>query len=340
MATVRVIGWLLLALAAVAAVVLVDPATVGLSTTNGVAQLIGIRPWVAIGCFAGAVSAVLVVRLARRRGGRWRGALAVALVLGLCGAAHAGVLLARGPGPGEIPQADAEQVAEVTVLTLNVHGGFRGVARLVALIEETGADVVALQETAHWFRGPLLERLDEAGLGLQVFTGEDTGSPGWGSVLLISGALGDYREVPTTTPGTVRAEPVDGVGPSVAVVHPASPKLRIPAPPSWDPLRRWREEVAAIGALALDMPGGILAGDMDATLDHAPLRDLPGYVDAAAVAGVAAAGTFPSWLPTWLSTPIDHVLVDAGRFQVVAAAVVHVAGTDHRAVIVRVADVG
>ena len=42
-------------------------------------------------------------------------------------------------------------------------------------------------------------------------------------------------------------------------------------------------------------------------------------------------------VPGVLGTAIDHVLVDRGRFAVRAGAVVDVPGTDHRAVVVRVA---
>ena len=76
----------------------------------------------------------------------------------------------------------------------------------------------------------------------------------------------------------------------------------------------------------------LLAGDFNATLDHAPLRDVLrlGYADAAREVGKAL-------LPTWgqVGKPavitIDHVLVDR-RCAVLAGSVHAVPGTDHRAV--------
>jgi endonuclease/exonuclease/phosphatase family metal-dependent hydrolase len=76
----------------------------------------------------------------------------------------------------------------------------------------------------------------------------------------------------------------------------------------------------------------VLAGDFNATLDHAPFRQLLrlGYADAALQAGNALA---PTWGP--LGRPavitIDHVLVDR-RCAVLASSVHAVPGTDHRAV--------
>ena len=76
----------------------------------------------------------------------------------------------------------------------------------------------------------------------------------------------------------------------------------------------------------------VLAGDFNATLDHAPLRGVLrlGYADAARAVGNALA---PTWGP--LGRPalitIDHVLVDR-RCAVLASSVHVIPGTDHRAV--------
>jgi len=85
------------------------------------------------------------------------------------------------------------------------------------------------------------------------------------------------------------------------------------------------------------MPGGVIAGDINATVDHLPLDDLSGYDDAATIAGIGGYATFPAWLPGSLGATIDHVLVDTAALTVGSAGILGVPRTDHRAVVVRVA---
>ena len=74
----------------------------------------------------------------------------------------------------------------------------------------------------------------------------------------------------------------------------------------------------------------VIAGDFNATLDHAPLRELlrGGYVDAADATGTGLIPTFRKRL--WPPVTIDHVLADA-RCAVRQVAVYHLPNSDHRA---------
>jgi endonuclease/exonuclease/phosphatase family metal-dependent hydrolase len=79
----------------------------------------------------------------------------------------------------------------------------------------------------------------------------------------------------------------------------------------------------------------VLAGDFNATLDHAELRRLldRGYRDAAEQAGVALRPTWPgdrALIPTVVT--IDHVLADR-RIRVVSVRTVAIPGSDHRGVL-------
>ena len=85
----------------------------------------------------------------------------------------------------------------------------------------------------------------------------------------------------------------------------------------------------------------VVAGDLNATMDHAPMRELVGrgFRDAATEAR-------SRWQPTWPSAgmvsrfgvtvppllAIDHVLVDEG-LRAVATRSYPVPGTDHRALV-------
>jgi endonuclease/exonuclease/phosphatase (EEP) superfamily protein YafD len=77
-------------------------------------------------------------------------------------------------------------------------------------------------------------------------------------------------------------------------------------------------------------PPVILAGDFNATLDHARLREAiaRGYVDAAAALGRGLDRTFLTGPPI----TIDHVLMDR-RCGVSEVKVHSVRGSDHRAVL-------
>ena len=102
--------------------------------------------------------------------------------------------------------------------------------------------------------------------------------------------------------------------------------------------RRGHRALAARHARAAGREQGslrLLAGDFNATLDHADLRDLldRGYRDAAEQAGVGLRPTWPAGkdlLPALVT--IDHVLADR-RVRVISARSVAIPGSDHRGVL-------
>ena len=121
-------------------------------------------------------------------------------------------------------------------------------------------------------------------------------------------------------------------GPTVQLlaVHPAAP----------DPgsVGAWDND---LNALPDAEPRGrirILAGDFNATLDHAQLRRLidTGYEDAASVVGAGLHGTWPEGRRIPPAVVIDHVLADR-RVGVRAVSVHTIPGTDHRAVVAELA---
>lgn len=126
---------------------------------------------------------------------------------------------------------------------------------------------------------------------------------------------------------TARLDLPSGRSVELACIHAAPPK------PPWSPgaTARWRRQLAALPA-----PGDgpcILAGDFNATLDHAQFRQLlhRGWADAASQAGH---GLSPTWGPWPGRRPgllaIDHVLT--GRHcAVIVTSACRLAGTDHRA---------
>jgi endonuclease/exonuclease/phosphatase (EEP) superfamily protein YafD len=240
-------------------------------------------------------------------------------------AALAATALVAVTGPRAIARPQPKVSGPVLrVLTVNVLCGRADAEAVVALVRRTGADVLFLQELT----GDVITRLDQAGLDnlmpqrITELRGSSLGSGIYSRFPLDEGQplAPAYAAQPTAVlklPGGVAVE--------LGCVHP-----RAPLPPSPVAVARWRQELSVLPRPA-ELPR-LLAGDFNATLDHAPLRDVLrlGYADAAREVGNALK-------PTWgqVGRPavitIDHVLVDR-RCAVLASSVHAVPGTDHRAV--------
>lgn len=120
---------------------------------------------------------------------------------------------------------------------------------------------------------------------------------------------------------------VPGHGPFTFVAaHPARPKVLSSSP--------WHLEHQRLRAALATLTGPVVvAGDLNATLDHAPMRRLQsdGFVDAAEATG---AGLTPTWptrrpLPAAVIT-LDHVLT-RGPFAAKSVATRRIAASDHAA---------
>ena len=118
-----------------------------------------------------------------------------------------------------------------------------------------------------------------------------------------------------------------------------------PRPPIGD-VMQWRTDHRAIRQAARGRPGRtMIVGDLNATMDHAPLRELVGrgYDDAATR---ATSGWQPTWpaagevsrfgIPVPSLLTIDHVFLSAG-LRAVSTESVTIEGTDHRALVATVA---
>ncbi|WP_262281482.1 endonuclease/exonuclease/phosphatase family protein [Micromonospora sp. MA102] len=215
------------------------------------------------------------------------------------------------------------------LLTANLLKGGADPARLVELVRAHRVDVLTVQE----FTPEIAAELDRLGLATLLpyrVLNPEVGTTGSGL----------YARHPLTGTGWRRNEgfqftqaygtvAVPGAPPlRVESAHPAAPYAVDVVPDWWTDLRT-QPPATPRGGLS------ILAGDFNATLDHAPLRDLidTGYVDAADAAGAGLSGTWGPYdgdpIPP---VTIDHVLVDR-RIEVRAVSVHGVPGSDHRAVL-------
>ena len=319
----KVLGWVLVGVGVIAGVLTLDPAVVGLSEITPVLQAVALRGLLAIGAGVVGLVPVLVSLPLRRTAGKGRRLLVLGVVALLVAAGHVGVLMERGTSAGE-PFAVAPDGA-IDVLTVNTLGARGGVDGLVAMIDELEPDVVALQETPAEHAAQVAA---EVAGEYRVFTATTGPQPVQATALLVSAGLGEYRqrEAPATTFGGVWVSPVEGAGPELLSVH--------PVPPVPGNVSTWRAELAAITGLCARVDGVVLAGDFNATVDHAALRD-SGCVDGSVDTGGHA--TWPASRSPLLGTPIDHVLMDPGAWQPVASRVLDApAAGDHRAVLVRI----
>lgn len=320
----KVVGWVLAGLLVIAGIVTLDPAVVGLSELTPVLQAISLRALLAIGGGVLGLLLVLVSLALRKTPGKGRRLLVVGVVALVVGAGHYGVLLERGTSAGE-PFGVAPDGA-IDVLTVNTLGARGGVDDVVAMVDELEPDVIALQETP----AQDAERIAaEAAGDYQVFTATTGPQPVQATALLVAVGLGEYqqREAPATRFGGVWATPVDGTGPELLSVH------TVPPVPSNVPT--WRAEMAAMTGLCARVEGVVLAGDFNATVDHAALREsacVDGSVD------TGGHGTWPADRSPLLGAPIDHVLMDPETWEPIASRVLEGPGSsDHRAVLVRIA---
>ncbi|MFG2003648.1 endonuclease/exonuclease/phosphatase family protein [Spirillospora sp. NPDC048911] len=283
------------------------------------APLLALTPYV-----AAAVPVPIVVALLLRR---WR----AAVVAGVVAAGLLSAVVPRALG-GDQPAARGPVVR---VLTANLLFGEADPARLVELVRETGADVLSLQE----LRPEAVERYEKA--GLTALLPHKALDPRWGAAgsgLYSRHPLRALPSLPRTQMAMPQAEITlpGGRRIEVTAVHPVPPI-------SSESFRDWKRDLKALpdarpeavasapAGSSANQPVRILAGDFNATLDHANLRGVldRGYADAADRAG---AGLVPTWGTTEPRPriTIDHILADS-RCAVTKVEVHDLPGSDHRA---------
>jgi endonuclease/exonuclease/phosphatase (EEP) superfamily protein YafD len=276
------------------------------SAENAAVLLISFTPQVA----RAAPWAVLGLRLARRRGPAATATLAAAALNMLV-----------QPRQTARPQPDTGGPA-LRVLTLNLFAGQADAGTVVAQVRQAATDVLFVQELTHG----AVTRLKQAGLDdLMPYTQLDLRGGPRGSGIYSRFPLGEgpfVAPAPAAQPAAVVTLP-GGEAVDLICVHPSAPTKRAGA-------SRWRQELGA-----LPPPGSrprVVAGDFNATLDHAAFRDVLrlGYADSAQQTG---SGLIPTWGPPGRGAvlTLDHVLVDQAC-AVLGYSVRVVPGSDHRAV--------
>lgn len=227
---------------------------------------------------------------------------------------------------------------KITVATTNMYFGQGDPAALVDLVDAHAVDVLSVQELTR----AAVTALDAAGFTSRFpyreLSGidEPTGTEG----------TGVYSRYPLTR-NTALEFAATFVMTGVTIDVPGSPPVEFlaahPAAP-WAPSQVdfWLADLARLPAATPEGAVRVIAGDFNATLDHAALRDVldRGYLDAAEQVGSGLTGTWQPRPDSSLSlfgivppkVALDHVLVDE-RVAVDAVDFGDLPGADHDPVI-------
>jgi endonuclease/exonuclease/phosphatase (EEP) superfamily protein YafD len=282
----------------------------GTDGVTPVPQLLAFLPWLLVP----AGFALLCALLARW----WPGLVGGAVVLGV---------LAWYVQPyGGAADPGGPPLASLRVLTSNVEFG-RAAPALVPLIRERRPDVVFVEECEFTCQGTLETEFATA----YPYRRAVRAAGSHGSLI-----LSRYPLRPTAgVPGTM------GMPGAIADVHKTAVRLQLahPMPPLPGQVGLWRRELGALRAFAAAgrSTPTVLAGDFNATRDHAAFRRIldTGLTDAARRAGPGLAASWPARTASVFGAQIDHVLLSPD-FTAAGAHFLRVTGTDHRALVVDV----
>jgi hypothetical protein len=219
--------------------------------------------------------------------------------------------------------------ARLRVATVSLRRGLVRPGPVLDLVRNHRIDVLAVQELT-----PRAEAaLRTAGIG-ELLPHAHVLPARPGRVVAASGAV--WTRLPVAGRGEV---PGGFEQPSARLAVDGAPTVELTSvhtvPPATSPasVRSWLRDLRALPAPEPEVLR-VLAGDFNATFDHAALRAVlrRGYDDAARAVGRGPAWT---WRPLRLRFPrlaLDHVLVDP-RIAVASVELVPVRGSDHRAVV-------
>lgn len=273
-----------------------------------------------------ALTAVVPCGLALRAGSRGG-----ALLAGGAGAAlGAAVLADRRPRRAARSALPARPPGRrLRVATVSLRLGLVPARSVLELVRGNAVDVLSVQELTPRAE----ERLRDAGIAALLPHAVVIPARA-GSVPAASGAV--WSRLPLRAAGAV---PGSFEQPTVRISGSGGPDVELTAvhvlPPSTstDLVRGWTADLAALPGPE-DGVLRVLAGDFNASMDHAAFRAVlaRGYRDAAREAGRAMVWTWAPLRSRFPRLAIDHVLVDP-RIGVVSVDVVPVAGSDHRAIV-------
>lgn len=258
-----------------------------------------------------AISLLLVLLGGRGKGRLWAIPVGVGLI--------AQTVWALPYAPHDPPEATG---TPLRVLAINVQFGRGDADELAAEIQRTAPDVLVITEATDAF----LARASAAVASYPYRAGSPAGSD-WsaaGTVVFSKTPVSQLEKLPTQFDGLVVRVARPGVAVTLIAAHPVNPVFGTAS---------WRDDAEVLRDAAQryrDQPL-VLAGDLNATLEHYTLRRMlsAGLTDAADQSGAG-------WLPTFSTETspvppliaIDHVLVGS-RVTAVGVTAFRLSGSDH-----------
>jgi endonuclease/exonuclease/phosphatase (EEP) superfamily protein YafD len=288
------------------------PELFGLDEVTPFAQLVAFRPQTLV------VVLVLALLMLVRRG--WRTAAVLVAILALAG----GALTAPRQFSGARPAAAGSRV--LTIMVANLLGGGAHASAVAQLIRERKPDLVSLPEAQVDVREEIRAQLQD--LGYQGYTVQPDTAVESATSVLVSPALGAVAFY--TESGTAFG--------NIVVTGGKLGEIRLIAyhgyPPLPDRTTTWKQDLQVLRRWCAEDPPTIVAGDFNATLDHADFRHALGgnCRSVAAAVGDGLEGTWPADQPAVVRAQIDHVVVTR-QFQPGTFSTYAIEGTDHRAVV-------
>lgn len=255
----------------------------------------------------------------------WRLTAAGLAVVALVGV---GLLAPRAVADDAPPPQPGETV--LTVLTLNVDDGSTDADTVAAVLERERPALVTLPEAGPSDVDDLQEALD--GLGYRVQAAPDDRTDDFDTVsVALAPSLAD-AEVSTGQRGDFPA--IEVTGGALGSLRFVAYHANAPVPNRMD---LWLADLPVLQRWCGAQQPTVIAGDLNATLDHSLLRSsIAGCADAAEQLGKGLVGTFPVSRPRWIGVQIDHVLVTGG-VRPLRVEILDVPGSNHRAVLAEVA---
>lgn len=246
-------------------------------------------------------------------------------------------MLAPAMGLGVQRPDDPAGAPQITVMAFNTLTGYASASAVLDVVRERHVDVVALAETTPELAVELRRR------GIKHLLPYEAGRATWGAA-----GTTLWSRLPLQYVGEIGGTTFDM--PQRAVRLPDGTTVTFTAVHTLSPLpgrvAGWRSDLQAVvaGTRAIAGPQVVL-GDFNATRDHAAFRDLlegpSALTDAAESVGLFG-GAWPGF--TWptnhrapLFMRLDHVLVTPSRIAVRSLDTVRIQGSDHLALVARLA---
>ncbi|QLQ10267.1 MAG: endonuclease/exonuclease/phosphatase family protein [Nocardioidaceae bacterium] len=288
-------------------------------------MLTGFAPYAVIPYAIAALVLLGVLLRSRRGSGRAVWAVALAMVSTLL-LTH--LWWAREP---YVSAAHAANSDAVTVMTANLLMGRADPGTVMAAVRKHGVDVLVLQE----IDTQALDGLRSAGLRkVFPYRAGRSGAQSVGTMTFSRYPLIDEHPIDIPLGDTKPRVRVPGRPFTLVAVHPVRPHLRHAG--------QWLADHTTILRAVTAISGPVvLAGDLNATRDHEPIRDLQdaGLTDSVVSARAGFQPTWPSgdtWAVGGIHPPallqIDHVMVSV-QWSASSSLTVPILGSDHRAVV-------